>query len=313
MQRSPERRRRADVTARSVLLVLAATLLALVVVAWATEPPRILSWADAVVGGGRGVERVAEGVPFGTEGQRLDVWRPAGPSAKPRPVLVFFYGGGWVHGDRGAYAFAARAFAREGFVVVVPDYRKVPGVRFPAFVQDSAQALRWVRDHVAAYGGDPRRVAVGGHSAGAYIAVMLALDQRWLRAEGVDPGLIRAGVGMCGPYDFFPFRKKRAIDAMWGVREPTMTQPIRFARAAAPPLLLLSAGEDVQVGAHNAVNLTARLQALGAPVAHRDYPGLSHENVVMALSRPFRGKAPVLADSVAFLNRALALPSPNRL
>ena len=293
---------------RRALIGLVLALLVLGVVAWNTEPPRLLSWADRLAGGGRGVTLVADDVAFGTTGQTLNVWAPAGKSATLRPVLIFFYGGGWVHGDRRAYDFAARAFARAGFVVVVPDYRKVPAVRFPAFVQDGAQAVRWTRDHVAEYGGDPRRIAIAGHSAGAYTVAMLALDRRWLEAEGVDPRVIRAGIGMCGPYDFYPFRKKRAIDAMAGVRDPAMTQPIHFARADAPPLLLLSAGNDVQVGAHNAVNLTARLKALGAPVEHRDYPGLSHENVAMALSVPFRGKAPVLPDSLAFLKQAGVAP-----
>ena len=290
---------------RRVLLALVVIVVALGVVVWNTEPPRLLSWADRVAGGGRGVRLVADDVAFGTTGQTLDVWAPAARSATPRPVLVFFYGGGWVHGDRRAYDFAARAFAREGFVVVVPDYRKVPKVRFPAFLQDGAQAVRWVRDHVREVGGDPARVALAGHSAGGYTVAMLALDRRWLLAEGVDPAIVRAGIGMCGPYDFYPFNKKRSIDAMQGVADGRMTQPITFARRGAPPLLLLSAGEDVQVGAHNAVNLAARLKALGAPVTHRDYPGLSHENVVMALSVPFRDKAPVLAESVAFLRATL--------
>ncbi len=288
-------------------LLIAGGLLiaALALVAWTTEPPRLLSWADAVAGGGRGVTKGADGGPFGTTGQRLDVWTPATPGTA-RPVLIFWYGGGWVHGDRGAYAFAARAFARAGFVVVVPDYRKVPAVRFPAFVQDGAQAVRWTRDHIARFGGDPARIGVSGHSAGAYIAAMLTLDRRWLAAEGVDPAIIRAAVPMCGPYDFFPFDKPRSIEAFRGVEDGPMSQPIHFARADAPPMLLLTAANDVQVGAHNAVNLAARLKALGAPVRHRDYSGLSHENVAMALSVPFRRYAPVLADSVAFLNRALA-------
>ena len=93
---------------------------------------------------------------------------------------------------------------------------------------------------------------------------------------------------------------------MQGVRDPAMTQPIHFARADAPPLLLLSAGNDVQVGAHNAVNLAARLTALGARVEHKDYPGRSHEDVVMGLSVPFRDRTTTLADSLAFLNATLS-------
>ena len=293
---------------KRVLLVLLAVAAVLGVMVYTTEPPRLLSWADRVAGGARGVSLVADDVPFGTTGQTLNVWAPSAKAGKPRPVLVFFHGGGWVHGDRRAYDFAARAFAAEGFVVVVPDYRKVPQVRFPAFVQDGAQAVRWVRDNIASYGGDPGRVALSGHSAGAHTVAMLALDRRWLQAEGVDPRIVRAGIPMCGPYDFYPFNKRRSIDAMQGYPDPQATQPVNFARADAPPLLLLSAGRDEQVGAHNAVNLAARLKAVGAPVRHRDYPDLSHENVAMALSVPFRGKAPVLADSVAFLRQAMPEP-----
>jgi acetyl esterase/lipase len=293
--------------ARLVLAALVMVVALAVVVAETVSPPRLLSWADAAVGGGWGAEQAASAVPFGSEGQTLDVWRPTAAAASGSlPVLIFFYGGGWVNGDRAAYAFAARAFAEAGFVVVVPDYRKVPGVRFPAFVQDGAQAVRWTRDHVARFGGDPRRIALAGHSAGAYNAIMLALDPRWLRAEGVNPRIVRAAIGLCGPYDFYPFDKKRSIDAMQGVASPELTQPIYFARADAPPLLLVTASHDTEVRPYNAVNLYRRLRRVGAPVMFRDYAGLTHEQVAMALSWPFRGKAPVLADSVGFLNRILA-------
>lgn len=271
-----------------------------------TSPPALLSLADGALGGGSGASRPGSAIAFGNQGQTLDVWRPAGDAVAKRPVLIFWYGGGWVKGDRRAYAFAARAFAKAGFVVVVPDYRKVPDVRFPAFLQDGAQAVKWTRDHVAEFGGDPGRIALAGHSAGAYTVAMLALDRRWLEAEGVDPGIVRAGVGLSGPYDFYPFTAKRAIDAMRGVVDPAMTQPLHFARADAPPLLLVTSGGDTVVRPHNAINLAKRLRALGASVTLRNYPERTHEEVVIALSVPFRGKASTLADSIAFLNTALA-------
>ena len=270
-----------------------------------TSPPALLSLADGMLGGARGAIRTAGSVPFGTHGQRLDVWRPAGAAVARRPVLIFWYGGGWAKGDRRAYSFAARAFAKAGFVVVVPDYRKVPAVRFPAFLQDGAEAVKWARDHVADYGGNPGRIALAGHSAGAYTVAMLALDERWLRAEGVDPGIVKAGVGLSGPYDFFPFTWKRSIEAMRGVADPQMTQPIRFARGNAPPLLLVTSSGDTVVRPGNAIHLAARLERLGAPVTLKIYPGPTHEEVAMALSKPFRGKAPTLADSLAFLDSAL--------
>ncbi len=291
--------------ARIAALVVAAIVVVGAAIYFLVEPPRVLSWLDAAVGGGVGTERVAIAVPFGTTGQTLDVWRPASPSSAARAVVIFYYGGGWVNGDRGAYAFAARAFAKAGYVVVVPDYRKVPTVRFPSFVQDGAEAVKWTRDHIGQFGGDATRIAVAGHSAGAYNAIMLTVDPRWLRAIGVDPTIIKAAIGLCGPYDFYPFDKRRSIDAMQGVATPMLTQPIHFARAGLAPMLLVTASDDTQVRPYNAVNMTRRLKDAGSPVAFRNYAGLTHEDVAMALSTPFRGKAPVLADSIAFLKSAM--------
>lgn len=271
--------------------------------------PRVLSWLDAAMGGGQGVELVGDAVPFGRDRQTLDVWRPNASWGK-RPVVVFIYGGGWTNGDRRSYAFAARAFARAGFVVVVPDYRKVPTVRFPAFVQDGAAAVHWVRDHVADYGGDPTRIALAGHSAGAYNAVMLALDRRWLRAEGVDPVIVKAAVGLSGPYDFYPFDKPRSRAAMLGVTDPMATQPISFARADAPPLLLVTSSRDTQVRPYNAYHLFERVKAAGGRAKLVEHDGLSHENVVMALSVPFRRLAPVLEESVSFIDAAMGRGEP---
>lgn len=283
-------------------LAIAAALGLLVL---STSPPRLLSLLDAADGGGSGVARPGEAVPFGDRGMALDIWRPAVPPPGTLPVVVFWYGGGWVKGDRAAYAFAARAFARAGFVVVVPDYRKVPQIRFPAMLQDGAQAVKWTRDHIAEYGGDPSRIALSGHSAGAYTVAMLTLDRRWLRAEGVDPRIVRATVPLCGPYDFYPWTSQRAVDAMQGVADPAMTQPITFARADAPPMLLVTGTADTTVRPRNAIRLAAKLHALGAPVAVKNYPGQTHEAIVMALSKPYRGRSAVLADSVAFLKGAL--------
>lgn len=269
------------------------------------SPPMLLSLADAAAGGGSGVKRTGSGLPFGAHGQTLDVWRPSARTETPRPVLIFWYGGSWVRGSRRAYAFAARAFASAGYVVVMPDYRKGPAGRFPAMLVDGAEAVAWVRDHISSFGGDPGRIAIAGHSAGAYNVGMLALDQSWLRKAGVDPAIIRAGVGLSGPYDFYPFTAQSAADAMQGA-DPAATQPINFTHRDAPPLLLVTSTGDTAVRPKNAINLAGKLEAAGAPVTLKIYPELGHAEVAMALSKPFRGKAPVLADSIAFLNRETA-------
>jgi len=290
---------------RGIALAVVIGIVAVGVAIAFTSPPKLLSIYDAVSGGGKGVQRTGSAVAFGGHGQTLDVWAPDQSSQSPRPVVVFFHGGGWVKGDRDAYAFAGRALASRGFVVVIPDYRKVPQVRFPAFIEDGAEAVRWTRDNIRRFGGDPDRIALAGHSAGAHTAVTLALDPRWLEAAGVAPGAVKAAIGLSGPYDFYPFDKKRSIDAMSQWPTPRDTQPIEFARADAPPLLLVTSSEDTVVRPYNTENLAAKLRELGAPVEAENYEGLSHEEVVMALSKPFRGMAPVLDRSVSFLESAM--------
>ena len=244
-------------------------------------------------------------IAFGGHGQTLDVWSPTEKANGQRPVLIFFYGGGWAKGSADEYGWAARAFASKGFVVVVPNYRKVPHVRFPGFVQDAAEAVRWTADNIGRFGGDPERIAVSGHSAGGYIAAMLTLDPQWLAGAGAMPNAVKAVVGMSGPYDFYPYTG-RAVAAFSAWPKPADTQPISFVRADAPPILLMTGTEDTTVRPRNARNLSARLKAAGAPVEKKEYAGLGHEDVAMALSLMFRSKAPVLEDSVTFLNAALA-------
>ncbi|WP_313805785.1 alpha/beta hydrolase [Sphingobium sp.] len=269
------------------------------------SPPKSLDLLNNLFPGDRDVERVAAGASF-APGLGLDVWRKGTDKAGPRPVLIFFYGGSWVKGQRGDYGFVAKAYAARGFVVVIPDYRKVPSVHFPAYIEDGAAAMRWVQDHIAQYGGDPRQIILAGHSAGGYIAMMLALDRHYLNEAGADPHGIRAVIGLAGPYDFYPFDSQRAIDAMGTAPDPRATQPISFARRDAPPLLLVTGTEDKDVKPRNAIALNARERALGnRTTVLQNYVGMNHADIVMALSKPFRGKAPVLDDSVRFIEQAL--------
>ncbi len=263
-----------------------------------------LNGLNALTPGDGGVVRRVAGAAYGPDPvQRLDVYAPEHATG-PLPVVVFFYGGGWNSGYRAGYAFAARAIAARGFVVVVPDYRLVPAVRFPSFVDDAAAAIRWTVDHVAVSGGDPARIAVAGHSAGAHIAMMVALDQHYLTAAGA-PGAVKAVVGLAGPYDFLPFDAKSAIDAFGAAPDKLATQPIHFVRADAPPVLLLTGDADDVVRPRNTVALAAALRSVGAPVEVATYPGVGHIGILLALSKPFRGKASVLDAMSGFLHAKL--------
>ena len=243
----------------------------------------------------------ASGVAFGDDPRlKLDVWAPSGPPRQKLPVVVFFYGGGWVSGERGEYGFVGRAFAARGFVTVIADYRHVPDVRFPAFVEDAARAVRWVQDHIAEFGGDPRRINLSGHSAGSYIGAMLALDRHFLADAGVDPANIRAAALMSGPYDFYPFTEQRGRDALGAWPRPLETQPIHFVRRDAPPMLLMHGTADTVVRVRNSQRLAAALTAAGASATLKLYPGKSHIDTVKSLSPLFRGSTSALADSIAF-------------
>jgi acetyl esterase/lipase len=258
---------------------------------------------DAFAPRDAGAARVARDVAY-AEGprRRLDVYAPRA-SAGPLPVIVFIYGGSWNSGDKDDYEFVGAALASRGFVTVLPDYRLVPEVRFPGFLEDCAAAVRWVSDHVNEYGGDPQRIVLVGHSAGAYNAIMLALAADYLRNVGVDADSIRGAVGLAGPYDFLPFDVDATRNAFGQAPDSQLTQPVRFGRADAPPLLLLWGEDDTTVGPRNLESLARVQRAAGGEVETEVYANVDHVGIMLALSRPFRRRAPVLNDVTAFARR----------
>ena len=253
-----------------------------------------------------GARQVAEALAYG-EGERraLDVYAPANAGETALPVVVFFYGGSWNSGTRRGYHFAGRALAAQGYVVVVPDYRLVPEVHFPAFVEDGAEAVGWVRQNIASYGGDADRIVLMGHSAGAQIGAMLALDPQWL---GEERKALRGFVGLAGPYDFAPLDTQASIAAFSEWPRVEETQPITFADASAPPALLLTGADDTVVKPRNSKVLSAALRASGVEAQILTYPGIDHVDILIALARPMRSRAPVLVDASNFIDRITSRP-----
>lgn len=265
---------------------------------------KIISIVDiisAVVPKDRGVERVGRDVPYGVqERQRLDIYRPRGAENAALPVVVFFYGGAWSDGTREHYGFAAHALASLGHVVVVPDYRLVPEIEYPAFLEDCAQAVLWVRGNIARHGGDPDTLVLMGHSAGAYNAASLALDRRWLNGSDATKA-IRGVIGLSGPYDFYPFDGPISRRVFGAAPDPEGTQPINHVSAEAPPMLLISGGRDELVLPRNSLHLGEALAAAGRPARVKIYPRLRHAGTLFSLSVPLRWLAPVRQDCAAFL------------
>ena len=258
---------------------------------------------NAVAGNGH---QGRQGVAYGADPrQRLDVYQPqAATRPAAPPIVVFFYGGSWSMGERAQYAFVGEALASGGAIVVIPDYRLSPGVRYPEFVRDSAAAVKWAVDHAAELGGSPDNVVVMGHSAGAYNAAMVALDRRWLDGAGLAPQRKLAGwIGLAGPYDFLPIdNSETQVAFRWPQTSPD-TQPVNHVTAQAPRTLLLAAASDSLVNPQRStVGLGEKLQAAGVPTRVHLFPRVNHVTLLGAMAQPLRWLAPVRSEVLTFLS-----------
>lgn len=261
-----------------------------------------LTLFNTVVPKDGGVRVAVRDAAFGPDRrQRLDVYVPEHPSGAALPTVIFFYGGSWNSGTKDGYSFVGRALAARGFVVAIPDYRLVPQVHYPAFLQDNAAAVRWVRVHAAEFGGNPDRLVLAGHSAGAYDAAMLALDPRWL---GKDRASVRALVGLAGPYDFLPFDGPVLKQAFAEVTNPITTQPVNYVERGDPPAFLATGMKDDTVRPANSDSLAAKIQAVGSKVERVRYREVGHVGLVTAIAKPLRARASVLDDMTAFIHAA---------
>ncbi|MCJ2090889.1 alpha/beta hydrolase [Methylobacterium sp. E-005] len=230
-------------------------------------------------------------------GHLADIYRPDAPG--PSPVMVFLYGGGWRTGSKASVAYVGAAFARRGFVVVIPEFRHFPAASLSDILADNAAAVAWAIGHATEFGGDPHRVVVAGHSSGAWAAAMLGLDATWLKQAGSRPEDLAGIVGLAGPYASAALTDPLDKQVFSGV-DPTM-QPINHAAGRHPSLLLLTGAEDRDVQPSATVALADRLQAGADPAQTHIYPGLGHGQIVRSLSFPFSGQAPTADDIARFV------------
>ena len=241
---------------------------------------------------------VQRGVRYGPAA--MDIWRPR--TATPGlPVVVFFYGGAWQRGRRQDYPFVAATLARRGMVVAVPDYRLYPQVRFPAFIEDAALAVAAVRRRAREWGGDPDRVVLAGHSAGAYLAAMLALAPRFLAAAGEDRACLAGVAGLAGPYDFLPIQDEDIRAVFASAADLRETQPIAHVDGRNPPLLLLHGAADTTCYPRNSLALAARVRAAGGAAEARLYPLVGHLGIILGFAPALRFCSPALSDLCGFV------------
>jgi acetyl esterase/lipase len=224
----------------------------------------------------------------------LDIYRPAMEPGTTVPVAVFFYGGAWQRGSRTQYRFVGQRLAQHGILAIVADYRTWPQAGFPAFMDDAAMAVKWTRDNVKRWGGDPQRIFLAGHSAGAQIAALLATDDRYLARHDLEPRLLAGAVGLSGPYDFAINGKLREVfgdPAQWPA-----AQPVNFVDGDEPPFLLVHGQRDRVVESVDSVQFADRLEANGIDVTLKLLPEGSHSAPLLAFYDPAR--APVVLPAV---------------
>ena len=239
------------------------------------------------------------GVAYG-EGERavMDIYRAEDPRPDA-PTLVFVHGGSWSEGDKNIYKFLAEGFTKEGFDVVVPNYRLYPEARYPDMVVDTGAAARAA---VEAFGG--RDVVLIGHSAGAYNVLMAAMAPD---VSGVDVcGTVAGVISLAAPTGAYPLTDEPFVtifpDRFGGADAPVN----RVEGARLPPVMLVNGLDDTTVGPKNVEVLGAKMEAAGLRVQSKLYDGMDHIDAVRVLSRHFDGDSPLKGDMIAFID---ALPS----
>lgn len=229
--------------------------------------------------------------------QKLDLYRSDRPRADGRSV-IFFYGGAWDSGSKNDYLFVGQALAARGVTTIIADYRLYPEVTFPAFVEDGARATGWAAERV---GTD--RLFLMGHSSGAHIALVLAANTPYLATAGVDRMALPGAIGLSGPYDILPLTSRR-LQQIFGGADRKETQPITFATAPLPPVLLIHGTADLTVRPANSERLATAWRRAGGRADLKLYPEVDHVDLIAAFSDFLHKRAPTRDDVLAWIDKA---------
>jgi acetyl esterase/lipase len=248
----------------------------------------------------------------------LDVYSPH--KAKNLPVVFWIHGGGWQTGDKTSVQIKPRVFAGKGFVFVSTNYRLLPSVDMATIVRDVAKSIRWVHDHIAEHGGDPKRLFIMGHSAGAQLAALICTDDRYLKAEGLSLAIAKGCVPVDGdtydvPAIIETAETRRRVhglpQAKFGHREKFGNDPAKHRDFSAvthvakdkgiPPFLILHVAEHPDTSAQ-AQRLGKVLKDVGVPVSVFGAKETTHNKINADLGLP---DDPATKALFEFLGKAL--------
>lgn len=236
---------------------------------------------------------------YETERCKLDLYLPA--SGKNFATLVWFHGGGLKAGakDGGQTPVIARALAADGLAVASVNYRLSPKAAYPAYLEDSAAAVAWVRAHIAEHGGDPMKIFISGHSAGGYLTLMLAMDARWLKPHGLTPDSFAGYIPLSGQtMTHYTVREER------GIGKETITAdeaaPVFYCRKDTPPMLVLAGDHDMAARSEENEYLVAVMKGAGNKrVTFRQIPDRTHGSIASNIVQPGDPVRKAILDFIA--------------
>ena len=238
------------------------------------------------------------------ERQKLDIYIPnkiINKSNVRKIVIVFFHGGGWELGSKESFKFIATRLTKEGYIVILPNYRLYPEVVFPAFIEDAALAVSWLHNNLEKYAIDSDRVYLMGYSAGAQIASLLSTDEQYLIKVGVGANYIAGFIGLAGPYDFLPL-KSNTRKKIFPEKIRKTSQPINYVDGNEVPFLLLHGNDDRTVLPKNSQSLAEKIRSKNGNVTLRLYDNIDHSKILAPFVPGLNDFAPTLQDIVSFIN-----------
>jgi len=238
--------------------------------------------------------QISADIPYGQHArQKLDIYVP-NIDQETFPVVVFFHGGRWTDGSKEQYKFIAMTLSKMGYVVVLPNTRLYPDVKFPTFAEDAARSVAWVHKNISRFKGN-QNLFISGHSSGAHLGALIIADNSYLAAHELTPNIVNAFAGMSGPYDFVP--KAPDIKDMFGPAEnfPNMVVT-NFIDGDEPPMLLIYTSEDDTVHPRNLEALKAGIEKANGKVQSIIYETGGHGASVAAFSWVNPADLPVPED-----------------
>lgn len=228
---------------------------------------------------------------YGSNSRQVLDWY-VGPG-KGRPLVIFLYGGNWQIGGRSDYRFVADSLLDIGFDVVIPDYRLFPEVKFAKIIADVRAAL----EHVLRL--ENKQMFVMGHSSGAQLGALLALDSHRDHISGF--------IGLAGPYDFYPFTEKAHWKIFLPVNDYQKSQPVNYVNSLAPPLYLLHGENDLRVRRGHSKSLMEKQREAGGIADREVYERMGHIGIILTFSRFHRYRSKVVSDIRRFIEKQVGI------